>query len=221
LTAFAPASGDVIWRWTGAPAYATPVVATLANVRQLVTQSKTHVVGVAVADGRLLWEIPFTTSYDQNAVTPLVIDGMVIYSGLSNGTTAVKVVRNGGAFTTEPLWKNGNVSMYMSSPVAAGNTIIGLSHRNKGQFFALDRTTGRTLWMTEGRQADNAALIRLPGFTLIQTTDGHVVIVRDSRTQFDVVHRYDVADDSTWAHPALVGNRLFVRDADSLTMWVL
>ncbi len=47
------------------------------------------------------------------------------------------------------------------------------------------------------------------------------VIARDSATAFDVVKRYDVADSSTWAHPALAGNRLLVRDANSLTLWTI
>ena len=51
-------SGVPKWQWTGgAPAYASPVVATLAGVKQLITQSRTHVVGVAL-DGALLWQIP-------------------------------------------------------------------------------------------------------------------------------------------------------------------
>ena len=70
----------------GAPAYASPVLATLAGVRQLVTQSRTHVVGVSLA-GAPLWQIPLTTPYDQNSVTPVVVGDLVVYSGLSNPTT--------------------------------------------------------------------------------------------------------------------------------------
>ena len=220
LTAFAPASGEIVWQWTGgAPAYASPVVATLAGVPQVVTQSRTDVVGVALADGTLLWRVPFTTAYDQNSVTPLVVNDTVVYSGLSNGTAAVRIVRRGDRYHAEEQWRNAEVSMYMSSPVLAGDTIIGLAHRNRGQFFALDVRSGKTLWTTRGREADNAALIRVPGHTLIQTTGGQLIVVRDSRTSFDVVRRYDVADGATWAHPALAGGRLFVRDADSLTLW--
>jgi outer membrane protein assembly factor BamB len=222
LTAFNLSSGDIVWRWTGgAPAYATPVLATLAGVPQLVTQSRTRVIGVAVADGRLLWQVPFTTSYDQNSVTALVVNDLVIFSGLSKGTTAVRIVARGSAFEAQEVWKNAGVSMYMSSPVAVGTAIVGLSHRNKGQYFALDATTGKTLWITQGREADNAALIRVPGYTLIQTTDAQLIVVRDDRQRFDVVQRYEVGDAATWAHPVLVGNRLFVRDANSLTLWTL
>jgi outer membrane protein assembly factor BamB len=221
LMGFDAVSGVVRWQWTGgAPAYASPVVATLAGTRQLVTQSRTHVVGVGL-DGRLLWQIPLESPYDQNSVTPIVAGDLVIYSALSNPTTAVRIGRAGATFTPQEVWKNTDVSMYMSTAVVAGDALVGLGQRNRGQFFAIDWKTGRTLWTTRGRETDNAALIRVPGFTLIQTTEGELIVARDSATAYDVVKRYDVAESATWAHPALAGNRLFVRDAKSLTLWTI
>ncbi len=221
LTAFDAVSGAVRWQWTaGAPAYASPVLATLAGVRQLVTQSRTHVVGVSLA-GALLWQIPLTTPYDQNSVTPVVVGDLVVYSGLSNPTTAVRIVKSGATVTPQEVWKNPDVSMYMSTAVVAGDALVGLAQRNRGQFFAIDSKTGKTLWTTRGRETENAALIRIPGYTLIQTTEGELVVARDSATAFDVVKRYDIAESTTWAHPALVGNQLFVRDANSLTLWTI
>ena len=111
--------------------------------------------------------------------------------------------------------------MYMSTAVVAGDALVGLAQRNRGQFFAIDWKTGKTLWTTRGRETENAALIRVPGYTLIQTTEGELIVARDSATAFDVVKRYDIAESSTWAHPALVGNQLFVRDANSLTLWTI
>lgn len=221
LMGFDAATGVVRWQWTGgAPAYASPVVATLAGVRQLVTQSRTHVVGVGL-DGRLLWQLPIESPYDQNSVTPIIAGDLVIYSALSNPTTAVRIGRSGATFTPQEVWKNTDVSMYMSTAVVAGDALVGLGQRNRGQFFAIDWKTGRTLWTTRGREADNAALIRVPGYTLIQTTEGELIVARDSAAAFDVVKRYDVAESATWAHPALAGNRLFVRDAKNLTLWTI
>jgi outer membrane protein assembly factor BamB len=215
------ASGVTRWQWTGgAPAYASPMVATLAGVKQIVTQSRTHVVGVSLT-GTLLWEVPLTTPYDQNSVTPVVANDLVIYAGLSNPTTAVRVGKDGDRLVPKEVWKNPDVPMYMSTAVVAGQTLIGLGQRNRGQFFAVDIASGRTLWTTKGRETENAALIRIPGHTLIQTTEGELIVAKDSATGFEVVKRYDVADSSTWAHPALVGNQLYVRDANSLTAWTI
>jgi outer membrane protein assembly factor BamB len=221
LTAFDAVTGAVRWQWTGgAPAYASPILATLAGTRQLITQSRTHVVGVGL-DGALLWQIPLTTPYDQNSVSPVVVGDLVVYAGLSSPTTAVRIVKSGSTLTPQEVWKNVDVSMYMSTAVVAGDALVGLAQRNRGQFFAIDWKTGKTLWTTRGRETENAAFIRVPGYTLIQTTEGEIIVARDSATAFDVVKRYDVAESSTWAHPALVGNQLFVRDANSLTLWTI
>jgi outer membrane protein assembly factor BamB len=215
------ASGVTRWQWTGgAPAYASPIATTLAGVKQILTQSRTHVVGISLT-GTLLWQVPLTTPYDQNSVTPVVANDLVIYAGLSNPTTAVRVVKEGNALVPREVWKNPEVPMYMSTAVVAGTTLIGLGQRNRGQFFAVDIASGRTLWATKGRETENAALIRIPGHTLIQTTEGELIVAKDSATGFEVVKRYDVADSSTWAHPALVGNQLYVRDANSLTAWTI
>jgi outer membrane protein assembly factor BamB len=215
------ASGVTRWQWTGgAPAYASPIVATLAGVKQIVTQSRTHVVGVSLT-GTLLWQVPLTTPYDQNSVSPVIANDLVIYAGLSNPTTAVRVVKEGNGLVPKEVWKNPDVPMYMSTAVVAGSALIGLGQRNRGQFFAVDIASGKTLWTTKGRETENAALIRIPGHTLIQTTEGELIVARDSATGFEVVKRYDVADSSTWAHPALVGNQLYVRDANSLTAWTI
>ncbi len=68
------------WKGDG-PAYASPIVADIAGTRQIITQSQRHVVGLSLADGRLLWEIPFTTDYEQNSITPVVVNDLLIYGG--------------------------------------------------------------------------------------------------------------------------------------------
>jgi outer membrane protein assembly factor BamB len=221
LTAFESATGAVQWRYEAPPAYASPVMATIGGVRQLVTQSRTHVFAVELATGRLLWQIPFTTAYNQNSITPLVVGDVVVYSGLGNGTSAVRPTKTGANWMPVPLWKNSDASMYMSSPVVVGDTLFGLSHRNKGQFFGVDMQTGRTLWTTKGREAENASLVTAGNNLLVLTTDGELIVAKTDPAAFEVVRRYDVADGATWAHPAVVGNRIVVRDVDSVAVWVV
>jgi outer membrane protein assembly factor BamB len=147
------------------------------------------------------------------------MDDTLIYSGLASGTTAVRPVRDGERWRVEPAWKNEDVSLYMASPIADGSTIFGLSHRNRGQFFALDAKTGKTLWTTKGREADNAALVKAGGAILALTTNSELVVLRPSAAAFEEIRRYDVATTPTWAHPALEGRRILVKDVDSVIAW--
>jgi outer membrane protein assembly factor BamB len=222
LTAFDLASGTVRWRWnTDRPAYASPVIATIGGVKQVITQSEQAVIGVNVADGALLWRIPFTTSFNQNSVTPVVRGDVVIYSGLDSGTTAVRIGRAGGQWTTTPVWKNEQISMYMSTPVVVGSTLYGLSHRNRGQFFAVDVGTGRTLWTTVGREGDNASLVAAGLQLLVTTTNGELIVARPNVAKFEEVKRYTIAESAVWAHPAVLPNAILVKDLDKLTCWNL
>ena len=89
LTAMDAATGAVKWRWTGdGPGYSSPILVTIGGMRQIITQSQNKLVGVAAADGRLLWEVPIKTPYEQNSVTPLVVNDVVISAGLDNPTIA-------------------------------------------------------------------------------------------------------------------------------------
>jgi outer membrane protein assembly factor BamB len=222
LTAFDVATGKPRWRWTGdGPGYASPVIHAIGGTRQLITQTENAVVGLDATSGQLLWRVPFRTSFDQNAVTPVVVNDVVIYSGLDSGTTAVRIVRKGASWSTEPVWKNDQVSMYMSSPVVVGSTIFGLSHRNRGQFFAIDLTSGKTLWTSPGREGENASIIAVPGGLLFSTTEGELIVANASTSRFDEVKRYRSAESAVWAHPAVTGTAILVKDVDKLVCWTV
>jgi outer membrane protein assembly factor BamB len=129
------------------------------------------------------------------------------------------VVRKGTSLTAEPLWKNTEVSMYMSSPVIVDDMLVGLSHRNRGQFFALDVASGKTLWTTPGREGDNASIVAANHTLVLTTTGGELIVARASRDRFDAVKRYRIAESAVWAHPALSGTTILVKDVDRLICW--
>jgi outer membrane protein assembly factor BamB len=222
LTAFDAATGKRRWQWTGdGPAYASPVIATIAGTRHLITQSENAVIGLDVATGSLLWRLPFKTSYDQNSITPVVVKDMVVYSGLDNGTAAVRIVRKGDSWSAVPLWRNDDVSMYMSTPVMMGSALYGLSHRNRGQFFAVDVSTGRTLWTTAGREGENASVVAAGDLLLLSTTNSELLVARANPAKFEELKRYRLAESAVWAHPAVFGRTIVVKDVDKLICWGL
>jgi outer membrane protein assembly factor BamB len=222
LTAFDVATGATRWRWAGdGPAYASPVVATIASTRHVITQTQKSIVSINASDGALLWQLPFTTPYDQNSVTPVVSGDLVIYSGLDHGVSAVRITRKGTQWSASPVWKNDQVSMYMNSPVIKGTTLYGLSHRNSGQFFALDVATGKTLWTTRGREGENASVMAVGSVLLFSTTKGELIAARANPAAFEEIRRYTVADSAMWAHPALAPRALLVKDVDKLICWAL
>jgi outer membrane protein assembly factor BamB len=119
----------------------------------------------------------------------------------------------------EPLWKNDQVAMYMSTPVVAGSTLFGLSHRSRGQFFAIDLMSGKMLWTTPGREGENASIMLAGDLLLLSTTNAELIVARASTTRFEEVKRYTIAASAVWAHPAIAGRLILVKDVEKLICW--
>jgi len=220
MIAFNRMTGARVWTWKGdGPGYASPIVATFGGTRHLVTQTRVHIVALAPADGRELWRAPFTTLYDQNIITSVAAGGLLIYSGQAKPTIGARVVQEGGAWKLQEVWRNEDVPMYMSSPVASGGVLYGLTHRNRGQFFALDAATGKTLWTSPPRQAENAALTVATNVLIVTTTEGELIVMPMSKQGHGVIRKYTLAESPIWAHPAFTPAGVLVKDAETLSFW--
>lgn len=224
LIALDARSGKTRWRWSGdGPAYASPIVATLAGARQIVTQTQTRCVGLLAETGRLLWSLPFTTAYDQNSVTPVVLAGdRVLFGGMQRPTFALRVRKTGATgWAAEKVWETRDVTLYMSTPVVSGNRVYGMSERRNGQLFCLEAATGKTRWTGEGRLGDNASVLEVGPFVLALTTGADLFVYQKSGDALKEAARYQVAQSATWASPALAGDRLLIKDQTTLALFAL
>jgi outer membrane protein assembly factor BamB len=222
LTAFDVASGDVRWAWRGdSPAYGSPIVADIGGVRQVVTFTHRNLVGVSRSDGQLLWSRPFRTPSDTTSQTPIMFRDTIIQNGRENGVTAFRIVRRDSEWTTEDIWQTKDVSMHLSNGVVVDGVLYGLSHLNAGQYFAVDLASGRVLWKSEPRQAENAGMVRAGNTIFSLEDDGELVVIKAARDAMNVVRRYDLSDNETWAQPAISGERVYVKDVSQLTLWTL
>ncbi len=222
LTAFNKDTGAVVWRWVGdGPAYASPIIATFGGTRQMVTISQKNVVGLAADTGALLWQRPLKSDYDNNSATPIAYGDSVVVSAQGKGITLLRPVQRGGRWDTDVVWATSEAGLFMSNAVVVGDVLYGLSHLSAGQFFALDLKSGKILWKTRGREAENTAIVKAENVLFMLNDDAELIVARPSRTAFEPVQRYTVAKSATWAQPTVSGNRIFVKDISSLTLWTL
>jgi len=222
LTAFDARSGEVKWAWTGdGPGYGSPIIVELGGTRQVITMTQDNLVGVDVANGQLLWKRPYSVRATRNAVTPIVHNQIVIVSGLGMPVTGFRVFNKSGQWSTEDVWVNNDVTMDMSTGVVIGNSLFGFSARNSGQYFALDANTGQTLWLSEARIAENAAVVRSGDLWFALNTEAKLLVARANPKQFEVLKTYEVADTATWAQPVLSGQRVFIKDLSTISLWTL
>jgi outer membrane protein assembly factor BamB len=216
LTAFDAATGKVNWKWEGdGPAYTSPIIATFGGVRQIITQSQKHCLAVSAADGTLLWKLPFTTPFDQNSVTPVVVGDLVIFGGVQKPTFAVKVTGK----SAEQVWETNEIPVYMSTPVVNGTTVYGMSTKQRGSLFALNAKDGTVLWKGEGRMGENVSLTDVGPALLVVADTGELSVQQKTGTGLKEVFKQKVADSPVWASPAVVGDQLLIKDKTTLALY--
>lgn len=221
LTAFDAKTGAVKWSVPGRAAYASPIVVELGGVRQVVTMTENSVLGVSVSDGTRLWEHAWPSRGTPSAITPIQHGDTLIVSSQGMGVTALRPERRDGAWSVGVVWETTEVSLFLSNPVLVDGTVFGLSEKARGQFFALEADTGRVLWLGPPRQAENTAVVKAGRLLFLLNDDAELIVARSGRSGFEPVARYAVATSATWAQPAISGNRIFVKDASSITLWTL
>lgn len=219
LTAFDAESGATRWfNDTEGPAYASPIIVTLAGVRQIVTTTQNNFLAVDAGTGKLLWKLPATSEYETNSITAISYKETIIFSREGQGLTAIRLVKRGAEIVPQEVWTNKEIDLYLCTPVLQGATLFGLSVRQKGQFFAIDADTGKTVWRSPGRMGENAAILNLAGKALLfLTNDANLIVQPANAKSYSPVAQYTVASSQTWAHPLVLDRRILIKDETSLT----
>ncbi|MCF7972648.1 MAG: PQQ-like beta-propeller repeat protein, partial [Phycisphaerae bacterium] len=215
LVAYDLASGDRKWAWTqDGPAYGSPVMATIDGVKTIVTLSDTKVVAVNATNGALLWEVPYEVPRRAyNAATPIVNGQTMIYAGQGRGTTAVKLSKDGAKFAAEQLWSNPDNTVQYNTPVLKNGQVFSLSSQDS--LVCINAKDGKTAWANPVEGGRGYASILDAGSALIALTPkGQLIVFEPSASAFKQLASYQVGSD-TYACPAISGNRIFVKDADS------
>jgi outer membrane protein assembly factor BamB len=217
VIALDPATGNERWTWKGpGPGYASPIAITASGVRQIVTLTDRSIVGIDAKAGTQLWSVDFPDEWHENIITPVWTGTHLVVSGVRQGTQAYALAMTGGTWQASQVWRNADVTMYLSAPVVADGTIYGFSNKRKGQFVALDAAKGTVRWATEGREGDHASILIAPAHVVFLTNTGDLVVARRTGASFSEERRIEVADAATWAVPAFVPGGLVIRDAQGL-----
>jgi hypothetical protein len=119
------------------------------------------------------------------------------------------------------LWRRRDASLFTSSPVLVGNQLVGFSHFRKGQLVGLDPDSGRVVWRGAPRSGEHASLIVWGKHVLVLLEDGSLVVGEVTGDGFRELRRYRVGRFRMWGHPAVVGDRIVVKDGSRLAVYRL
>jgi outer membrane protein assembly factor BamB len=214
LTAFDAATGAVTWCYDGdGPAYGSPILVDLAGARQVATLTLNYFLGVSATTGKLLWKVPCREIHSENCVTPVLYKSLLIYAGRKERPQALRLDRGPMGLTATKVWSGDGPTLYMNSPVLAGDWLLGASDRGHGCLFCLDTATGKTLWESDARVEGAHTILNAGSAWLVLTIRGKLLVVKPSGTQYEPIAEYQVAEQGgTWPHPVFLGDRILIRD---------
>lgn len=218
VVCFEKATGRVVWKaQDDQAAYAPPVVATVAGVKQVVCFTVQGALGLKADDGALLWRVPLTTNYGRHVMAPLVHGDLVLVGSHEVGLVATRISADGGKVAAREAWVRKDLGPNFSSPVRIGDRLYGLVKKNT---VCIDIASGKDLWQHEGNVQTSgdkafAAFIAAGNNVLMFNDGGELILFAADPKEYRELGRAQICGKS-WCHPAYVDGRLVVRDAKQL-----
>jgi outer membrane protein assembly factor BamB len=150
-----------------------------------------------------------------NILTPLPLGDGVFTSTYQNKSWRLRIIQREGTWTAEEAWSS-PVQAYMSSPVLhEGHAYLHLQNQ---RFACLDLATGKQLWISPpfGKYA---SLVRRADRILALDSGGRLLLFRASPAAFELISERKIAESEAWAHLAVAGPDIVVRDLDGVSLW--
>jgi outer membrane protein assembly factor BamB len=222
VVAFNRKVGEVAWKALDDPAsYASPTAIGDGANRQIIVLTKLGLASLSPRDGSVFWQFPFRDRINESSTTPVKVGDMLVASSVTLGGVGLKLTEKRGKPAVEEAWRQLELTCYFSTPVAVGKDHVymvtgGLSLRPTITLRCVEVATGKTLWSKPNVGKYHAALVKTGDDKLLMLDDGgHLTLIQPDAKEFRVLARSKVCGE-TWAHPAVAGGRVFLRDAKEL-----
>ncbi len=215
-------TGETVWRALEndgnimrSGAFSSPVLATLAGRRQLVVQTRERLNGLDPATGELLWFQPVPSFRGMNILTPTVDGDRILTSSYRHNTFLYDVAEGPEGLAASLLWSHKSHG-YMSSPVIVdGHAYL---HLGSGRLICLDLDSGVERWVSEPLGKYWSMIVQ--GKKLLALNDlGELYLIAANPERLEILDRREIADSSTWAHLAVLGDGLVVRDLEGVSTY--
>jgi outer membrane protein assembly factor BamB len=142
----------------------------------------------------------------------------VIYTGATRGTKAVKIEKQGDVFAVKELWSS-PIATIFNTPVLKDGLLYGLSER--ASLFCLNAQTGQEAWTAKDKLSQFGSIIDAGSVIIAMTEKNGLIVYKPGDKEFEELARYKVSDTPIYAHPVIAGNRIFIKDKDTLTLWTI
>jgi outer membrane protein assembly factor BamB len=217
-------TGQQVWKskkLKGSTEYTSLGIAEINKVKQYLVMSDKSVAGVLASNGTILWEGDFTTEARAYVATPVYANGIVFAAlGYGAGCKAFRIAVAGGQVRFQEAYKGTQFQIHHGGMVAVGQHVYGLS--DQGALKCIDIATGNEVW--SDRSVGKGSIAFADGHLICRGEGGGVALVEASPDGFKEKGRFTPAErngNKTWAHPAVSGGKLYLREMDALLCYNL
>lgn len=243
IVALNKVNGEVVWKSAvpdlgdaGKPGagYASIVVSNGGGVKQYVTLVGQGVIGVRASDGKYMWGYNPVANGTANIPTPIVLgDHIFASSGYGTGACLLELKSdgNGGVTASEKYFLEAKTFQnHHGQMVAEGEYIYAGHDHNKGFPICLHWPTGEVKWVEQDKERmkernweGSAAITKVNDQILFRYQNGSLALVTASPAGFESKGSFMPAyqEGKSWAHPVVVGDKLYLREQNKLMCYQL
>ena len=213
-------TGRTIWvakELSDQAGYASSIVAEVGGVRTVMTLTAAAGVGVRASDGKLMWRNRAPANSTANIATPVFYDDKVFYSSAYGAGGALLGLRaDGGEVRAQEIYRTRNMQNHHGGVVLVEGYLYGFSN---SILTCLEFGTGKIMW--RHRSVGKGSLSYADGHLYILSEHNVVGLVEATPDGYREKGRFTIADRGwpSWAHPAISGGRLYLRNQSILTAY--
>ncbi len=218
-------TGETVWKCaipikSNVAGYSSVVVAEVGGVKHYVQLLDGGVVGVGT-DGRFLWKYEKLGPNTANIPTPIVLkDEVLAVAGYGKGGALLKLKSDGKDVTAEEVYFKRDLTNKHGGIVVVGDYVYGDTD-DQGRPFCAEVKTGNVLWRRDrgqGKGEGSASVTYADGRLYFYYDNGVAALVEASPTGYKEVgsFRLPQRQGPAWAHPVVVGGRLYLREGETL-----
>jgi outer membrane protein assembly factor BamB len=217
VVAYHKLTGEPIWRvLDDQQSYTSPMLVTIAGVRQIIVVAAHRAFGVTPDNGRLLWEYPWSNGYEINVAQPVVFsdrgrDLVFLSASYGQGAAVFQLTRAGDKFEARTLWENQRMKNKFTSSVLHNGYLYGL---DESILACIDAATGEQKW--KGGRYGYGQIMLAGDHLIVLTEDGDLVLVRATPERHQELASFSAIEGKTWNHPVIIGGRLLVRNIQEM-----
>lgn len=213
-------TGQLIWSCPGKgekAAYCTPKIVRLAERSLLVTHTESHILGIDISNGDLLWSYPWANLRLEHQNTPLYKDGLLFcLSGYGMGAIMLKLKPDGSSVTKQ--WFSQSFDCRMGAAVLINGYLYGSGH-NDPSWQCYEWTTGKKMYSS--RDLFMGAVIAADNMLYCCSEKGEIALVKPEPSSFNIISKMTIKKGTPphWAHPVIHDGILYVPRGTALTAY--